>query len=138
MNWWGILMGIITCVVLVFGYRYWILRHKRLQIESNNESESSIQFTRQEQIILREMIKQHEVGGIEVQQFNELLEISHKATDNQRKIRNEVVKSLSLKLPNITNSAENIIRTQIEEDKRSYRYVLTNEAFELLKDELAV
>ena len=138
MNWWGILMGIITCVVLVFGYRYWIARHKRLQIESNNESESSIHFTRQEQIILREMIKQHEEGGIEVQQFNELLEISHKATDNQRKIRNEVVKSLSLKLPNITNLEENIIRTQIEEDKRSYRYVLTNEAFKLLKDGLVV
>ncbi len=133
-NWWGILIGILTCVVIVFGYRYWIGRNKKLEIESNNDMKGSTHFTKQEQIILQEMIKKHEEGGVEVNQFNELLEISHKAADNQRKIRNEVVKSLGIKLPTLTNLAENIIRNQIDEDKRSYRYVLTNEAFELLKE----
>jgi arsenate reductase-like glutaredoxin family protein len=81
------------------------------------------------------LMKNYEKGGISSEQINDLLEINDKNVDNQRKLRNEFIKSLNLKLKIMHNFENSIERNPSSTDKRIFDYQLNEEIFKKLKNE---
>ncbi len=118
-------------VLLIIGGIY-VLKSRKKDINIT-ENVAVSPFNSQERIVLKSLIEHYENGGLENQEIHKLLEITHKTSENQRKIKNEFIKSLNAKLMVVNGISESIIRTPMDLDKRFYKYVLTKETIDILK-----
>lgn len=83
------------------------------------------------EIKVLDVLKEHfESVGVDSNQINELLQISDKLPDNQRKIRNDFMKALSQKLTIVYQVEEAIIKKPSVHDKRYYFYQLSKIVFD--------
>jgi low affinity Fe/Cu permease len=71
--------------------------------------------------------------GLTTDEINDLLNLSHKTIDNQRKLRNEFLKALNLKLYQMYEVKDAIERITLELDKRMVKYVLNSAIREKLR-----
>lgn len=129
-------MSFITFGLIAFGTGIFYIAKSRKSIVQPmlNVGDSSplAQFNPQERMILKALIENYEIGGIESQQINDLLGLAQKAPDNQRKIRNDIIKSLNSKINLTYGISEGIIRIPTTLDKRFYRYELEGKVFDEL------
>lgn len=131
MNWKIIAMLSMGGILLIIGGIYLLKNRKKDVNYSENVAVSP--FNSQERIVIKALIEQYENGGLENQEIHELLGITHKTSENQRKIKNEFIKSLNAKLMVVYGINESIIRTPTDLDKRFYRHELKKESFDVLK-----
>ena len=120
-------------ILLIIGGIY-VMKNRKKEVNST-ENVTVIPFNSQERIIIKALIQHHKNGGLENQEIHELLGIAHKTSDNQRKIKNEFIKSLNAKLTVVYGINESIIRTPTDLDKRFYRHELNKEAFDILRED---
>jgi uncharacterized membrane protein len=118
-------------ILLIIGGIYVMKNRKKDSKSTENMVVSP--FNSQERSILKALIAQQENGGLDNQEIHELLGISHKTVENQRKIKNEFIKSLNAKLLVIYGINESIIRTPTDLDKRFFKDALTKEIIEVLR-----
>ena len=118
-------------ILLIIGGIY-VMKNRKKDSKSNENMVVS-PFNSQERSILKALIAQQENGGLDNQEIHELLGISHKTVENQRKIKNEFIKSLNAKLLVIYGINESIIRTPTDLDKRFFKDALTKEIIEVLR-----
>jgi hypothetical protein len=130
-NWMMIIMLSMSGILLIIGGIYVLKNRKKDANSTENVAVSS--FNSQERIVIKALIEQYENGGLENQEIHELLGITHKTSENQRKIKNEFIKSLNAKLMVVYGINESIIRTPTDLDKRFYRHELKKESFDVLK-----
>ena len=122
-------------ILLIIGGIYSFKNRKK---EANSTENVMVSlFNSQERIIIKALIEHYENGGLENQEIHELLGISHKTSENQRKIKNEFIKSLNAKLMVAYGVNESIIRTPTDLDKRFFRHELNKEVFDILKRDFA-
>ncbi len=126
-----ILMLSMGGILLIIGGIY-ILKNRKKDTRST-ENVAVSPFNSQERIVLKALIEHYENGGLENQEIHELLRITHKTSENQRKIKNEFIRSLNAKLMVIYGINESVIRTPTDLDKRFFRHELNKEAFDILK-----
>ena len=115
-----------------------IFYNKFFKDKSSNQNVlfSSYVFNSLEIKMIEALINNHENGGIRTIQINDLLGISNKSVDNQRKIRHQFIKSLNLKLTKSYNTHVAIERNSSNTDKRIYNYQLNEVILKKLKKEI--
>jgi uncharacterized membrane protein len=131
MNWKMIAMLSMGGILLIIGGIY-VLKNRKKEANST-ENVTVSPFNSQERIVIKALIEQYENGGLENQEIHELLGITHKTSENQRKIKNEFIKSLNAKLMVVYGINESIIRTPTDLDKRFFKHELNKESFDVLK-----
>lgn len=119
-------------VILLIVWRIYVLKNRKKDI-SRTKNVAVSPFNSQECIIIKALIEHYEKGGLENQEIHELLGITHKTSENQRKIKNEFIKSLNAKLMVVCRINEGIIRTPTDLDKRFFKHQLNKEALDVLK-----
>jgi hypothetical protein len=72
-------------------------------------------------------------SGLTTDEINDILNLSYKTLDNQRKLRNEFLKALNLKLYQMYEVKDVIELTTLELDKRMVKYVLNSAIREKIK-----
>jgi hypothetical protein len=97
---------------------------------------SSFVFNSLEIKMIEALINNHENGGIRTLQINELLGISNKSVDNQRKIRHQFIKSLDLKLKKTYKTQFAIEKYSSTADKRIFIYQLNEVILNKLRKEI--
>ena len=133
-NFWILLIFIGIGLMLVS----FIIYYKFFKDKSSNQNVlfSSYIFNSLEIKMIESLINNHENGGIRTIQINDLLGISNKSVDNQRKIRHQFIKSLNLKLTKSYNTHVAIERNSSNTDKRIYNYQLNEVILKKLKKEI--
>lgn len=130
-----------------FGEWYWLLafalgimligfismRFKRKEVNlsvNTSQPEALIIFNEIEEKVIAVLKANVEGLGVDSNQINELLQINDKLPDNQRKIRNDFIKTLNQKLIEVYQVEEAIIRKPSVHDKRYYYYQLSKIVFD--------
>ncbi len=81
----------------------------------------------QERDVFNALLKTTDANGLNADQLNDILTVSDKAPDNQRKIRADVIKSLNLKLKLQWGIEEAVERKATTLDRRMYTYILKSD-----------
>jgi hypothetical protein len=87
----------------------------------------AINLTHQEQEFFERLLQSTPTGGLSAEQVNEILQISDKTIDNQRRIRSEVIQSLNLKFKLALKIDHAIERIPSSIDRRMTLYILNEE-----------
>ncbi|MEA5404896.1 hypothetical protein VB776_18315 [Arcicella sp. DC2W] len=122
----GFALGIILIVFLIMRFNRKVFNHPI----DTTQPEILTTFSEIEIKVL-DVLKEHFEGvGVDSNQINELLQISDKLPDNQRKIRNDFMKALNQKLTIVYQVEEAIIKKPSVHDKRYYFYQLSKIVFD--------
>jgi len=92
---WMVMLSMGGMLLIIGGF--YVIKYRKKDSQSTENMVVS-PFNSQERSILKALIAQQENGGLDNQEIHELLGISHKTVENQRKIKNEFIKSLNAKL----------------------------------------
>jgi len=133
-NFWLLLIAIgigLMIVSIIIYYKFF-----KDKTSNQNVLFSSYVFNSLEIKMIEALINNHENGGIRTIQINDLLGISDKSVDNQRKIRHQFIKSLNLKLTKSYKTQFAIERNSSNADKRIFNYQLNQVILKKLKKEI--
>jgi len=133
-NFWLLLIAIgigLMIVSIIIYYKFF-----KDKTSNQNVLFSSYVFNSLEIKMIEALINNHENGGIRTIQINDLLGISDKSIDNQRKIRHQFIKSLNLKLTKSYKTQFAIERNSSNADKRIFNYQLNQVILKKLKKEI--
>jgi hypothetical protein len=109
---------------------YWFFQKKK---KSNIENNNFIELNDAEKKVFDVLVSNKQEGGLSAEQLNEMLEISSKSIENQRKLRSDFLKSFEFKLSQIYQISTPVERIPSKTDKRMLAYVLNTMILEKAK-----
>jgi hypothetical protein len=109
---------------------YWFFQKKK---KSNNENNNFMELNDIEKKVFDVLFANKQEGGLSAEQLNEMLEISSKSIENQRKLRSDFLKSFEFKLSQIYQISTPVERIPSKIDKRMLGYALNTVILEKAK-----
>ncbi len=105
-----------------------------LMYRSKSKKESQIQFDEQEKVLLKSLVSLSPGCHLSTVEVNELLGLSTKTLENQRRIRLNTISQLNQKIQLFYQIDQGVERHASPDDKRQSRYSLSPEAYKRLKE----
>ncbi|MFC5408128.1 hypothetical protein ACFPMF_02315 [Larkinella bovis] len=123
-------LSLLVLALTATGLAVFYLYHRKNSRVASAEAElpDLSDLTQLEQDLLDGLMRATHSGGLSAEQVNELLQISDKSLDNQRRIRADTIQKLNLKLKYALNLDNGIEKTPSAVDRRMALYVLKEEA----------
>ncbi len=126
-NRWFYVLGL-GIVVVVFGAYLWIKKSKKTQV--------SLFFNSLEIKLLRALMHQDVSSPLSTNEINDILELSDKSLENQRRIRMNIINQVNQKIALFFQVEKAIERIASHEDKRLILHKLNPEVVKHIKDYL--
>ena len=123
-------------LIVLFVVPYFFIFKKRPINNTIEKTESTNNFQIWEVGLLKELMKIVYIKGyLSVDDFNLKLGVNNKSLEVQKKTRNDFINSVNIKFRSIFKIEEDLIlRERNEEDKRIYKYKVSDSNFKLISD----